>query len=128
MFTPVETSIGAFLLHEATSVLLFQNGNVLGASGFLRQMFSGPTKGTISFFAGMTLSLLPLKAFLPELVIQYPSAPNTLQAALLTVGIGALVGWGTKVRKFTGNKPLDTDSPSWRKAARVATCSVECRD
>jgi hypothetical protein len=100
MFTPVETSVGAFLLHEATSVLLFQNGNVLGASGFLRQLFSstGPTIGNLSFFAGMAASLLPLKLFLPELLTDYPSAPNTLQAALVTVGIGALVGWGTKVR------------------------------
>jgi hypothetical protein len=99
MFTPIETSIGAFLLHEATSVLLFQNGNVLGASGFLRQLFSGPTKGTLSFFAGMAMSLLPLRVFLPELVTEYPSAPTTLQAALVTVAIGALVGWGTKVRR-----------------------------
>jgi hypothetical protein len=100
MFTPVETGIGAFLLHEATSVLLFQNGNVLGASGFLRQLFSGPTKETLSFFAGMALSILPLKMFVPELVIQYPSVPTTLQAALVTLGIGALVGWGTKVRAW----------------------------
>lgn len=99
MFTPIETSIGAFLLHEATSVLLFQNGNVLGASGFLRQLFSGPTKGTLSFFAGMAMSLVPLKVFLPELVTEYPSVPTTLQAALVTIGIGALVGWGTKLAK-----------------------------
>ncbi|KAF2464933.1 YeeE/YedE family integral membrane protein-like protein [Lindgomyces ingoldianus] len=96
MFTPVETSLGAVLLHQATSVLLFQNGCVLGASGFLRRILSAPTKGMASFFAGMAISLLPLKMFLPELLRAYPPVPTTIQAALVTVGVGALVGWGTK--------------------------------
>lgn len=97
MFTPVETSIGAWLLHEATSVLLFQNGTALGASGYMRQLFVAPTKGTLAFFAGMAMSIVPLKVFLPELVIKYPPVPTTLEAALVTLGVGALVGWGTKV-------------------------------
>lgn len=97
MFTPVETSIGAFLLHQATSILLFQNGAVLGASGFLHRSFSAPTKGTITFFAGMAMSFLPLKLFLPQLVTTYPPIPTTVQAALITLGVGGLVGWGTKV-------------------------------
>ena len=100
MFTPVETSIGALLLHQATSILLFQNGTVLGASGYMRRIFSTPTKGTLAFFAGMAASILPLKVFLPELAIVYPPVPSTLQAALVTVGVGALVGWGTKVGAF----------------------------
>lgn len=100
MFTPVETSIGALLLHQATSVLLYQNGNVLGASGYMRQLFAAPTKGTLAFFAGMAMSLLPLKAFIPEVATKYPPVPATLQAALVTVGVGALVGWGSKVGPF----------------------------
>ncbi|KAF2190658.1 YeeE/YedE family integral membrane protein-like protein [Zopfia rhizophila CBS 207.26] len=97
MFTPVETSVGSLLLHQATSVLLFQNGCVLGASGFLRRLFSAPTKGTLSFFAGMAMSFAPLKLFLPELLTSYPPVPSTLQTAVATVGIGALVGLGTKL-------------------------------
>lgn len=97
MFTPIETSIGALLLHQATSVLLFQNGTVLGASGYMRRFFSTPTRETLAFFVGMAASVLPLKLFLPELVTIYPPVPSTLQAALVTVGVGALVGWGTKV-------------------------------
>jgi hypothetical protein len=97
MFTPVETSIGALLLHQATSVLLFQNGNVLGASGYMRQLFTAPTNGTLWFFAGMAGSLIPLKALLPELVTQYPTVPTTWSAAIATFGVGTLVGWGTKV-------------------------------
>ncbi|KAF2712166.1 YeeE/YedE family integral membrane protein-like protein [Pleomassaria siparia CBS 279.74] len=96
MFTPIETSIGALLLHQATSVLLFQNGTVLGASGYIRRLFSTPTRGTLAFFAGMAASILPLRAFLPELLTTYPAVPSTLQAALVTVGVGAFVGWGTK--------------------------------
>lgn len=97
MFTPVETSIGALLLHQATSVLLYQNGTILGASGFMHRLFSKPTKETAAFFAGMAASFLPLKMFLPELLTDYPPVPSTLQSALVTVGLGLLVGWGTKV-------------------------------
>ena len=97
MFTPIETSVGAFLLHEATTNLLFNNGSVLGASGLLRQLFTDPTKETSSFFIGMTLSFLPLKAFLPSLMTTYPSVPETLSAALATIGLGALQGLGTRV-------------------------------
>ncbi|KAF2263436.1 YeeE/YedE family integral membrane protein-like protein [Lojkania enalia] len=96
MFTPVETSVGAVLLHQATSALLFQCGSILGASGYLRRLFTAPTKETVLFFAGMALSSLPLRMFLPELVIRYPPVPTTWQAALVTAGLGALVGWGTK--------------------------------
>ncbi|KAH7116838.1 YeeE/YedE family integral membrane protein [Dendryphion nanum] len=97
MFTPVETSIGALLLHQATSVLLYQNGNILGVSGYLRRLFSAPTKETLSFFAGMAASLLPLKIFLPELITNYPPIPSTAVAALVTIAVGVLVGYGTKM-------------------------------
>lgn len=97
MFTPIETSIGALLLHQATSVLLFNNGSVLGASGLLRRLLNSPSRATLSFFAGMALSFLPLKLLLPELIPEYPPIPSTWQTALATVGVGALIGWGTKV-------------------------------
>lgn len=97
MFTPVETSIGAILLHQATSNLLYQNGNILGASGFLRQLFTAPTEETVAFFVGMAASYLPLKTFAPQLLTSYPSAPMTLLATLATISVGALIGLGTKV-------------------------------
>lgn len=97
MFTPIETTIGALLLHQATSILLYQNGNILGASGFIRRLFSKPTKGLAAFFVGMATSFLPLKVLAPELLTKYPPMPATLEQALVTVGLGLLVGWGTKV-------------------------------
>jgi len=97
MFTPVETSIGAVLLHQATSNLLYQNGNILGASGFLRQVLAAPTKETVAFFAGMAASYFPLKTFLPQLMTSYPTVPITVPAALATAAVGALIGLGTKV-------------------------------
>ena len=111
MFTPIETGIGSVLLHQATSIVLFQNGAVLGCSGYLQRLFSDPTKGTLAFFTGMAASLLPLKVFLPDLATVYPTAPSTLQAVLVTAGIGALVGWGTKVCRQAGNTPNVTN---WR--------------
>jgi hypothetical protein len=98
MFTPVETSIGAILLHQATSNLLFQNGNVLGMSGFLRQLLSIPTKETIAFFTGMAASYLPLNALVPQLVTNYPVVPMSVQTAMFTLSVGVFIGLGTKVR------------------------------
>jgi uncharacterized membrane protein YedE/YeeE len=108
MFTPVETSIGAILLHQATSNLLYQNGNILGASGFLRQLFTAPTKETVAFFVGMAASVLPLKTLAPQLVTSYPSVTLTLPATLATISVGALIGMGTKVCWVTedgGDRP-----------------------
>lgn len=97
MFTPVETTIGAVLLHQATSNLLYQNGDILGASGLLRRLFSVPTKELCAFFAGMALCYVPLKALAPQLVTVYPSMPLSLQNTLVTFGLGAIIGLGTKV-------------------------------
>jgi hypothetical protein len=97
MFTPIETTIGAVLLHQATSNLLYQNGTILGLSGFLRRAMSAPTVETLTFFTGMLASYLPLKLLVPEMVTKYPSTPITLQVALFTTGVAALVGWGSKV-------------------------------
>ena len=63
----------------------------------MRQLFTSPSRGTLAFLAGMAASILPLKTFLPEFVTVYPQVPGTLLATLATVGIGAFVGWGTKV-------------------------------
>jgi hypothetical protein len=100
MFTPVETSIGALLLHQATSNLLYQNGDILGASGLLRRLFTAPTKETMAFFAGMAASYLPLKALAPQLLTSYPAIPISLQTVLFTASVGALIGLGTKVSLF----------------------------
>jgi hypothetical protein len=100
MFTPVETSIGAILLHQATTNLLYQNGNILGASGYIRRILSTPTKETVAFIVGMGVSYLPLKTFAPQLLTAYPAVPTTLEAALVTAGIGALIGIGTRVRSI----------------------------
>lgn len=97
MFTPVESSIGAFLLHQATSNLLYQNGNILGASGYLRNFLSGPTKETLSLITGMAASYLPLRAFAPHLVTDFPDVPLNFETIALTLGIGFSIGWGTKV-------------------------------
>ncbi|KAF2872913.1 YeeE/YedE family integral membrane protein [Massariosphaeria phaeospora] len=123
MFTPIETSIGALLLHQATSLLLYQNGTVLGASGYMHRLFSAPTKETLAFFVGMAASFISLNAFLPELVTSYPPAPATLQAALVTLGLGGLVGWGTKLSNgcTSGHMLCGLSRLNGRSALAVAT-------
>ncbi|KAF2017259.1 YeeE/YedE family integral membrane protein [Aaosphaeria arxii CBS 175.79] len=122
MFTPVETSIGALLLHQATSVLLYQNGKVLGASGYLRRLLTAPTKDILTFFAGMALSAPVLKLVLPKLVTQYPPVPTTSQAALVTVVVGAIVGLGTKFANgcTSGHMLCGLSRLSSRSASAVA--------
>jgi hypothetical protein len=97
MFTPIETTVGAVLLHQATSNLLYQNGNILGLSGYLRRLINAPTVELLAFFTGMAASYVPLKLLVPELITRYPSVPITVQSALFTTGVAALIGWGTKV-------------------------------
>lgn len=41
MFTPVETSLGALLLHEASTAMLQDHGRVLGISGILDGAVTG---------------------------------------------------------------------------------------
>jgi hypothetical protein len=97
MFTPLETTLGALLLHQSTSLLLHSNGTTLGASGKIRALLSSPTRGTLAFFAGMAASFVPLALWIPEVATTFPVVPGTLGQAVLTVVCGALVGWGTKV-------------------------------
>ncbi|PVH99261.1 hypothetical protein DM02DRAFT_439034 [Periconia macrospinosa] len=97
MFTPVETTLGALLLQQSTSLLLHNNGLVLGCSGFVRNLFSAsPSSTTLTFLLGMASSVPVLQIFFPSLLTSYPPAPSSLEAALVTMGVGALVGWGTK--------------------------------
>jgi hypothetical protein len=97
MFTPVETSIGALLLHQATSNLLYQNGSVLGLSGLLRRLMMAPNVEVAALFAGMAASYPVLGSLLPELVTRYPSISIVPQTVLFTTGVAAFIGWGTKV-------------------------------
>lgn len=125
MFTPVETSIGAVLLHQATSNLLYQNGSILGVSGLLRRVMNAPTVEVLALFAGMAASFPLLEWFLPELVTRYPVMPVTVQTTVFTTGVAALVGWGTKVRgssMFDGGKVLIYVSS--RMAAHPDICSA----
>lgn len=131
MFTPIETTVGAVLLHQATSNLLYQNGNVLGLSGFLRLAMTAPTLETLAFFTGMAVSNLPLKLLVPELVTQYPSMPVTSQAALFTTSVAALIGWGTKVRTHRGRVKGTLEVLTYsrhRMAAHPGTCSAASQD
>lgn len=109
MFTPVETSIGALLLHQATSNLLYQNGSVLGLSGLLRRLMTAPTVEVLAFFAGMAASYPLLGSLVPELVVGYPSISITPQAILFTTSVAALIGWGTKVCTDDIEQAQETD-------------------
>lgn len=122
MFTPVETTVGALLLHQATSNLLYQNGNILGLSGYLRQLLSAPTKERVAFFAGMAASYIPLKALAPQLMTSYPVVPLSPKIAITTAAVGALIGWGTKMANgcTSGHMLCGLSRLSGRSATAVA--------
>ncbi|RYN34849.1 hypothetical protein AA0113_g457 [Alternaria arborescens] len=123
MFTPIETTIGALLLHQATSNLLYQNGDILGASGYLRRFFSAPTKELLAFFTGMAASYVPLKALAPQLITEYPALQISSQVVVATVATGALIGWGTKMSNgcTSGHMLCGLSRLSGRSAVAVAT-------
>ena len=104
MFTPVETSIGALLLHQATTSLLYQNGNILGLSGLLRRVMAAPTLEVLGFFVGMAASIPLLGCFVPESVTRYPSISVTPLTVLFTTGVAGVIGWGTKVCGLDDNE------------------------
>ncbi|CAI6265178.1 unnamed protein product [Periconia digitata] len=123
MFTPLESTLGAFLLHQSTSLLLHNNGLVLGCSGFLRNLLStSPSPTTITFVLGMATSVPVLKLLLPSILTSYPAAPSSLQSAFVTAGIGALVGWGTKASNgcTSGHMLCGLSRLSARSAVAVA--------
>lgn len=97
MFTPVETTLGALLLHQAATGFLFKNGNVLGASGLLREAMFGPSQRGVLLFVGMAISFGIATFALPELVPDYP-AMRGWRTWSFTVLLGLMTGTGTKVR------------------------------
>jgi hypothetical protein len=92
MFTPLQTGLGALLLHQATSALLFNNGQVLGTSSIIAQSMSGRGGEDVWLMAGMIVGAMLVRTMLPELVPTYDSE-QWWWAGLMAV----MVGWGTRV-------------------------------
>lgn len=97
MFTPVHTSLGAWLLFQGSSGLLVHNGAVFGISSLISGSVFNPSRDNIPIVAGLVSSIIPVYLFAPSLLPSYPAAPNSLATAATTLGVGLLLGWGTKV-------------------------------
>jgi hypothetical protein len=102
MFTPIETALGAVLLHLATTTLLFDTGAILGASGLLRRLLQNPkhelaNTPTMWFFAGMAAAVGLIALSTPEILPEYPAFDFDALSILRTALAGVLTGWGTKV-------------------------------
>lgn len=111
MFTPIETSIGAYLLHEAATGFLFNNGAVMGASGLLRELLLMRSTRSILFISGMASSVTVLNMLVPEVAPTYP-ALNTAswQSIAFALGMGVLTGAGTKVLQTRSSVSLSKSS------------------
>lgn len=96
MFTPVEASVGALILGQATTTLLLNNGRVLGASSIMAGSFLAPTLSNIPIIAGMGLSALGASTFTPRLLPKYDSV-NEIFGSWTWVLAGLVVGMGAKV-------------------------------
>lgn len=99
MFTPIHTSLGALLLFQGSSGLLFHNGAVFGISSLISGSVFNPSRDNVPIVVGLVSSVLPVYLLVPTLIPNYPAAPHTLASAAATLGVGFLLGWGTKVRK-----------------------------
>lgn len=98
MFTPVNTSLGALLLYQASTGLLQHNGRVFGISSLLSGSVAYPSLDNLPIIAGLISSIAPVYWFAPSLLPAYPAPPSDWESVLATHAIGILVGWGTKVR------------------------------
>ncbi|KIW17125.1 hypothetical protein PV08_04316 [Exophiala spinifera] len=96
MFTPIESALGAVLLQQASTTLLFNNGCVLGASGQLRGILTSPTSKNVAFIAGMALSVFATKSIFPTLIPNYEVPKHDWNDSLWIIGLGILTGYGTK--------------------------------
>lgn len=101
IFTIVDTAIGALLLRQATTTLLFNNGSILGVSGLLRTFISTRSLTTVLFFAGMALSYVLMSSLAPEVLPEYPIVRWDEGTILFTLVTSILVGWGITVRYQT---------------------------
>ncbi|KAK2766665.1 hypothetical protein FQN54_005977 [Arachnomyces sp. PD_36] len=96
MFTPVHTSLGALLLHQASTGLLQHNGRVFGISSLLSGSVAHPSYDNIPIILGLICGVIPVYWAMPSLLPAYPAPPSGWESGLATLGIGLLVGWGTK--------------------------------
>ncbi|OGE51721.1 hypothetical protein PENARI_c012G03795 [Penicillium arizonense] len=96
MFTPVDTTLGALLLFQGSSGLLLHNGAVFGISSLLSGIAFNPSRDNVPIIAGLVSSVVPVYLFAPSLIPSYPAAPHSWASAAATLGVGFLLGWGTK--------------------------------
>jgi uncharacterized protein len=116
MFTPLQTGLGALLLHQATSNLLFHNGKVFGASSILGNSLSGAASEDGCILAGMAVGAGLVRVALPRLMPLYGSAGQWWRVGITA----AMVGWGTKVCFFT----FVLNGARW--LALVSLCASGC--
>ncbi|KAJ5142849.1 uncharacterized protein N7515_001636 [Penicillium bovifimosum] len=96
MFTPIHTTLGALLLFQGSSGLLVHNGAVFGISSLLSGCAFNPSRDNVPIIAGLVSSIMPVYLFAPSLIPSYPAPPTSLASAVATLGVGILLGWGTK--------------------------------
>lgn len=97
MFTPIHTSLGALLLFQGSSGLLLHNGAVFGISSLISGCVFNPNRNNLPIIAGLVSSAAPIYLFAPSLLPTYPPGPNSWPSIASTLGMGFLLGWGTKV-------------------------------
>ncbi|QSS52431.1 YeeE/YedE family integral membrane protein [Histoplasma capsulatum var. duboisii H88] len=96
MFTPVDTALGAVLLHQGSSGLLQHNGRVFGISSLLSGSVAKPSRDNLPIVGGLISSIIPVYYFAPSLLPTYLPVGSSWEAALATLATGFAVGWGTK--------------------------------
>ncbi|OQE39364.1 hypothetical protein PENCOP_c007G01326 [Penicillium coprophilum] len=96
MFTPIHTTLGALLLFHGSTGLLVHNGAVFGISSLLSGCAFHPSRDNVPIIAGLASSIVPVYFLAPSLIPNYPAPPNSLASAAATLGVGFLLGWGTK--------------------------------
>lgn len=97
MFTPIHTSLGALLLFQGSSGLLLHNGAVFGISSLISGCVLSPSRQNLPIIAGLVSSAAPVYWLAPFLLPAYPAVSSSWASVASTLGVGFLLGWGTKV-------------------------------
>lgn len=100
MFTPIHTSLGALLLFQGSSGLLLHNGAVFGISSLISGCVLSPNRQNVPIIAGLISSTAPVYWLAPFLLPAYPAESSSWSSIASTLGVGFLLGWGTKVTYY----------------------------
>jgi uncharacterized membrane protein YedE/YeeE len=96
-FTPILSLFGGMLIGFAALLMMLANGRVMGVSGIIGGLFSGPDSKhwRLAFIAGTVIApVLLIRMRLFDISVQQVASGATFYIAAFLVGLGTAIGSG----------------------------------